>query len=208
MYSANPKPRAGMRFPDRPSTVLAYTAMLMAARTHPNKISPEIPCDKDIYAMSPEELDVPTLRQPERPSTPGRRPRIPDEGYVFTRTPSTCGWNTREKRKWIRFASGRNPHEFHLYIELLTDQREGGAHVPASTHRRRIPESIRETGQVVDFVARPERPWDETILSQLLRAKRDALRREPRTIEAASALSSFSPALAQMLAVRPEIIRR
>lgn len=34
------------------------------------------------------------------------------------------------------------------------------------------------------------------------------MRREPRTIEAASALSSFSPALAQMLAVRPEIIRR
>ena len=64
MYSASPKAkRVEVRFPD-PSCngYLAFSAMLMAGLDGiQNKIHPGEPLDKDIYALSPEELaDVPT----------------------------------------------------------------------------------------------------------------------------------------------------
>jgi glutamine synthetase len=67
MYSASPKAkRIEIRFPD-PSCngYMAFSAMLMAALDGiENRIDPGDALDKDIYALSPEELkDV--------PSTPG-----------------------------------------------------------------------------------------------------------------------------------------
>ena len=67
MYSASPKlKRLEVRFPD-PSCngYLAFSALLMAALDGiENRIDPGEPLDRDIYAMSPEELA-------NVPSTPG-----------------------------------------------------------------------------------------------------------------------------------------
>jgi glutamine synthetase len=60
MYSASPKAkRIEIRFPD-PSCngYMAFSAMLMAAIDGiENRIDPGDPLDKDIYALSPEELE-------------------------------------------------------------------------------------------------------------------------------------------------------
>ncbi|MFP6664017.1 MAG: type I glutamate--ammonia ligase [Deltaproteobacteria bacterium] len=65
MYSPSPKAkRIEVRFPD-PSCngYLAFAAMLMAGLDGiQKKIDPKLPLDKDIYALTPEELkDVPSL---------------------------------------------------------------------------------------------------------------------------------------------------
>jgi glutamine synthetase len=64
MYSPSPKAkRIEVRFPDPAANpYLAFAAMAMAGLDGVmNKIDPGEPLDKDIYAMSPEELaDVPT----------------------------------------------------------------------------------------------------------------------------------------------------
>ena len=65
MYSPSPKAkRIEVRFPDPTlQPYLAFAAMLMAGLDGiQNKIDPGEPLDKDIYALSPEELkDVPTM---------------------------------------------------------------------------------------------------------------------------------------------------
>ena len=65
MYSPSPKAkRVEVRFPDPAcNPYLAFAAMLMAGLDGiENRIDPGQPLDKDIYALSPEELkDVPTM---------------------------------------------------------------------------------------------------------------------------------------------------
>jgi len=64
-YSASPKARRiEVRFPDPTcNPYIAFSAMMMAGLDGiQNKIDPGSPLDKDIYALSPEELkDVPTV---------------------------------------------------------------------------------------------------------------------------------------------------
>src|SRR4029453_1991415 len=65
MYSPNPKAkRVEVRYPDPAcNPYLAFAAMLMAGIDGiENKIDPGAPLDKNIYALSPEELkDIPTM---------------------------------------------------------------------------------------------------------------------------------------------------
>lgn len=65
MYSPSPKAkRIEVRFPDPSANgYLAFSAMLMAGLDGiQRKLSPGNPLDKDIYALTPEELkDVPSV---------------------------------------------------------------------------------------------------------------------------------------------------
>ncbi|MFH1136132.1 MAG: type I glutamate--ammonia ligase [Pseudomonadota bacterium] len=123
MYSANPKTkRVEVRFPD-PSCngYLAFSAMLMAGLDGiQNKIHPGDPLDRDIYALSPDELA-------EVPTAPGSL----DEslaaleadhdfllrGDVFTQDVLDT-WLEYKKEKEIDALRLRpHPLEFHLYFD-------------------------------------------------------------------------------------------
>lgn len=124
MYSASPKAkRLEVRFPD-PSCngYLAFSAILMAALDGiENRIDPGEPLDRDIYAMTPEELA-------NVPSTPGSLEQalgaLKDDhefllkGDVFT---------ADVIEKWIEYKTENevdavrmrpHPHEFMLYYDI------------------------------------------------------------------------------------------
>ncbi|MCE5241939.1 MAG: type I glutamate--ammonia ligase [Syntrophobacteraceae bacterium] len=124
MYSASPKlKRIEVRFPD-PSCngYLAFSALLMAALDGiENRIDPGEPLDRDIYAMSPEELA-------NVPSTPGSLEEALNslekdhefllKGDVFTED---------VVQKWIEYKRANevdalrmrpHPHEFKLYFDV------------------------------------------------------------------------------------------
>lgn len=124
MYSASPKAkRLEVRFPD-PSCngYLAFSALLMAALDGiENRIDPGEPLDRDIYAMSPEELA-------NVPSTPGSLEQALGalkedhefllKGDVFT---------SDVIDKWIEYKTENevdavrmrpHPHEFMLYYDI------------------------------------------------------------------------------------------
>ena len=123
MYSPSPKAkRVEVRFPD-PSCngYLAFSALLMAGLDGiNNRIDPGEPLDKDIYALSPQELEG-------VPSTPGSLAEALDAlaadhdfllaGDVFTRDAIDT---------WIEYKTGRevaemrlrpHPYEFALYYD-------------------------------------------------------------------------------------------
>ncbi len=123
MYSPSPKAkRVEIRFPD-PSCngYLAFSAMLMAGLDGiENKIDPGEPLDKDIYALTSEELkDV--------PSTPGSLEEalealIADHEYllkgdVFTRDviDTWILYKTENEIDQVRFRP--HPYEFALYYD-------------------------------------------------------------------------------------------
>ncbi len=124
MYSPSPKhKRLEIRFPD-PSCngYLAFSALLMAALDGiENRIDPGEPLDRDIYAMTPEELA-------NVPSTPGSLDQALDalkkdhefllKGDVFTEDVI---------EKWIEYKTENevdavrmrpHPHEFMLYYDI------------------------------------------------------------------------------------------
>jgi glutamine synthetase len=124
MYSPSPKlKRLEVRFPD-PSCngYMAFSALLMAALDGiENRIHPGEPLDKDIYALSPEELA-------KVPSTPGSLTEslqaLEDDhefllkGDVFTEDviQTWIEYKTLNEVDPVRMRP--HPHEFKLYFDI------------------------------------------------------------------------------------------
>jgi glutamine synthetase len=124
MYSSNPKAkRVEVRYPDPTcNPYITFAAMLMAGIDGiENKIDPGEPLDKDIYALSPEELkDVPTM--------PGSLEEALQEleddhdfllkGGVFTED-ALRTWITYKMENEVDPMRKRpHPHEFELYFDM------------------------------------------------------------------------------------------
>jgi glutamine synthetase len=124
MYSPSPKAkRLEIRFPD-PSCngYLAFSALLMAALDGiENRIDPGEPLDKDIYALSPEELA-------NVPSTPGSLDAALDElerdhefllkGDVFTQDVIDTWLEYKRSREVDAVRLRPHPYEFMLYFDI------------------------------------------------------------------------------------------
>jgi glutamine synthetase len=124
MYSVNPKAkRIEVRFPD-PSCngYLAFAAMLMAGLDGiENRIDPGEPLDKDIYGLTPEELE-------NVPSTPGSLEEALEalesdheflmKGDVFTED-AIFTWLEYKRRHEVDPVRLRpHPYEFALYYDI------------------------------------------------------------------------------------------
>ncbi|MDI6796375.1 MAG: type I glutamate--ammonia ligase [Desulfatibacillaceae bacterium] len=124
MYSASPKAkRIEFRTPD-PSCngYLAFSAMLMAVIDGiQNKLHPGDPLDKDIYAMSPEELK-------DIPSAPGSLNEALDalekdhdfllKGDVFTQDAIEMWLAYKRKHEVDPVRLRPHPYEFFLYYDI------------------------------------------------------------------------------------------
>ncbi len=123
MYSDSPKAkRLEFRCPDPTCNgYLAWTAMLMAAIDGiQNKIDPGEPLDRDIYEMSPEELD-------KYPKTPGSLNEAIDAlekdhkfltaGDVFTDDLVEMWIKWKRENELNEIALRPHPHEFSLYYD-------------------------------------------------------------------------------------------
>ncbi|MCH7557568.1 MAG: type I glutamate--ammonia ligase [Planctomycetes bacterium] len=123
MYSENPKTkRLEFRCPDPTCNgYLAWTAMLMAAIDGiQNKIDPGEPLDRDIYEMTPEELD-------KYPKTPGSLAEAVDAlekdhkfltaGNVFTDDLVEMWIKWKREEELGPLALRPHPYEFHLYYD-------------------------------------------------------------------------------------------
>ncbi|MCX7823906.1 MAG: type I glutamate--ammonia ligase [Syntrophobacterales bacterium] len=124
MYSASPKAkRIEFRTPD-PSCngYLAFSAMLMAIIDGiENRIDPGEPLDKDIYALSPEELKG-------VPSTPGSLEEALSalekdyeflmKGGVFTQDVIDMWLDYKREREVDPVKLRPHPYEFHLYFDI------------------------------------------------------------------------------------------
>ena len=124
MYSPSPKAkRVEVRYPDPAcNPYLAFAAMLMAGIDGiENKIDPGEPLDKNIYALSPEELaDVPTM--------PGSLEEALDEleadhdfllkGDVFTEDALDTWVEYKRKTEADAVRIRPHPHEFELYFDV------------------------------------------------------------------------------------------
>ncbi len=124
MYSLSPKSkRIEFRTPD-PSCngYLAFSAMLMAALDGiENRIDPGEPLDKDIYALSPEELA-------NVPSTPGSLEEALKaleedhefllKGGVFTQDVIDTWLEYKRTREVDPVRLRPHPHEFYLYFDI------------------------------------------------------------------------------------------
>jgi glutamine synthetase len=123
MYSESPKAkRVEIRFPD-PSCngYLAFSAMLMAGLDGiQNKIHPGDPLDRDIYALTPEELaDVPTA--------PGSLDEALDaleedhefllKGDVFTQDVIDTWLEYKRENEVDEMRLRPHPYEFFLYYD-------------------------------------------------------------------------------------------
>jgi glutamine synthetase len=124
MYSPSPKAkRVEVRYPDPAcNPYLAFAAMLMAGIDGiENKIDPGPPLDKNIYALSPEELKgIPTM--------PGSLEESLNEleadhefllkGDVFTEDVLST-WIEYKRTAEIDAVRMRpHPHEFELYFDV------------------------------------------------------------------------------------------
>ena len=123
MYSASPKTkRVEVRFPD-PSCngYLAFSAMLMAGLDGvQNKIHPGSPLDKDIYALSPDELA-------EVPTAPGSLEEalnaLEDDhefllkGDVFTQDVIDTWLEYKRENEVDELRLRPHPYEFYLYFD-------------------------------------------------------------------------------------------
>ncbi len=124
LYSASPKAkRVEVRFPD-PSCngYMAFSAMLMAGLDGvQDKIDPGDPLDKDIYALSPEELaDVPTA-----PGSLEEALRDLEEdhefllkGDVFTRDAIDMWLSYKQENEVDELRLRPHPFEFFLYYDI------------------------------------------------------------------------------------------
>jgi glutamine synthetase len=124
MYSASPKAkRIEFRTPD-PSCngYLAFSAMLMAVIDGiQNKLHPGDPLDKDIYAMSPEDLK-------DIPSAPGSLNEALDalekdhefllKGDVFTQDAIEMWLSYKRKHEVDPVRLRPHPYEFFLYYDI------------------------------------------------------------------------------------------
>jgi glutamine synthetase len=123
MYSANPKAkRLEFRCPDPTCNgYLAWTAMLMAAIDGiQNKIDPGEPLDRDIYDMTPEELN-------KYPKTPGSLTEAIDAlekdhkfltaGSVFTDDLVEMWITWKREEELDPLALRPHPYEFNLYYD-------------------------------------------------------------------------------------------
>lgn len=124
LYSASPKAkRVEVRFPD-PSCngYMAFSAMLLAGLDGiQNKIDPGDPLDKDIYALSPEELaDVPTAPG----SLEEALQALEDDhdyllkGDVFTRDAIDMWLSYKREREVDALRLRPHPYEFFLYYDM------------------------------------------------------------------------------------------
>jgi glutamine synthetase len=123
-YSASPKARRiEVRFPD-PSCnpYLAFSAMMMAGLDGvKNKIDPGDPLDKDIYALSPEELkNVPHM--PGSLETALNNLERDYEflllGDVFTRDAIEMWLDYKREREVQAMRMHPTPLEYHLYFDI------------------------------------------------------------------------------------------
>ncbi|NLI33302.1 MAG: type I glutamate--ammonia ligase [Deltaproteobacteria bacterium] len=124
MYSPSPKlKRLEIRFPD-PSCngYLAFSALLMAALDGiENRIHPGEPLDRDIYAMTPEELA-------NVPSTPGSLEQALEslekdhefllKGDVFTEDVIAKWIDYKRENEVDAIRMRPHPHEFKLYFDI------------------------------------------------------------------------------------------
>jgi glutamine synthetase len=124
MYSQSPKAkRIEVRYPD-PSCnpYLTFAAMLMAGLDGiENKIDPGQPLDKDIYALSPEEVQgIPVM--------PGSLDEAVNEleadhdfllrGDVFTEDAIRTWISYKRENEILPVAQRPHPHEFELYFDI------------------------------------------------------------------------------------------
>jgi glutamine synthetase len=123
MYSPSPKAkRIEVRFPDPAcNPYLAFTAMLMAGLDGiENKIDPGEPLDRDIYALSPEELaNVPTM-----PGSLEEALACLEEdhdfllkGDVMTEDALEVWIDYKRTKECQQVALRPHPHEFELYFD-------------------------------------------------------------------------------------------
>jgi len=124
MYSPSPKlKRMEVRFPDPTCNgYLAFSALLMAALDGiENRIDPGEPLDRDIYAMSPEELR-------NVPSTPGSLEEALGalekdhefllKGDVFTEDVIETWIEYKRLHEVDPVRMRPHPHEFKLYFDI------------------------------------------------------------------------------------------
>ena len=124
MYSASPKAkRIECRFPDPAcNPYLAFSAMLMAGLDGiENKIDPGEPLDRDIYALSPEEL----ANVPVTPSSLEEALGCLEEdhefllkGDVFTEDALQTWLAYKRESECQQVALRPHPHEFELYYDI------------------------------------------------------------------------------------------
>ncbi len=123
MYSPSPKAkRIEVRFPDPAcNPYLAFTAMMMAGLDGiENKIDPGDPLDRDIYALSPDELaHVPTM-----PGSLDEALVCLEEdhdfllkGDVMTEDALEVWVDYKRTRECQQVALRPHPHEFELYFD-------------------------------------------------------------------------------------------
>jgi len=124
MYSQSPKAkRLEVRFPDPSANgYLAFAVMLMAGLDGiENKIDPGEPMDKDIYAMSPEELaNIPTL--------PGSLDQALDaleadhdfmlKGDVFTKDLLDTWIDYKRENEVDQLRLRPHPYELYMYYDV------------------------------------------------------------------------------------------
>jgi glutamine synthetase len=123
MYTPSPKAkRIEVRFPDPSCTgYLAFAAMLMAGLDGiERRIDPGQPLDKDIYALTPEELS-------EVPSVPGSLEAALDalekdqefllRGDVFTQDMIETWLEYKRGREVDALRLRPHPYEFALYFD-------------------------------------------------------------------------------------------
>jgi len=124
MYSPSPKAkRIEVRFPDPTCNgYLAFAAMMMAGLDGiQKKLNPGDPLDKDIYALSPEELST----VPHMPGSLEEALEALDKdheyllrGDVFTKD-ALHEWLDYKKTKELNPIRMRpTPHEFFLYFDI------------------------------------------------------------------------------------------
>ncbi len=124
MYSTSPKAkRIEVRFPD-PSCnpYLAFSAMLMAGLDGiENKLDPGPPLDKDIYALSPEELSgyaVTPASLEESLVCLEEDHEFLLKGDVFTQDALRTWLEYKREAECAQVAIRPHPHEFELYYDI------------------------------------------------------------------------------------------
>jgi glutamine synthetase len=124
MYSPSPKAkRVEVRYPDPTcNPYLAFSALLMAGIDGiENKIDPGEPLDKDIYALSPEELKaVPTMPASleEALEELGADHDFLLKGDVFTEDAITTWIEYKHEHEVDPVRLRPHPHEFELYFDI------------------------------------------------------------------------------------------
>ncbi len=124
MYSPSPKAkRLEIRFPD-PSCnpYLAFSAMLMAGLDGiENKIDPGSPLDKDIYSLSPEEMEgfeVMPATLEEALDALENNYEFLLKGEVFTEDAIQTWLEYKRTNECQQVAIRPHPHEFELYFDI------------------------------------------------------------------------------------------